>query len=422
MFRLREGVRLHDGRRLAPEDVVASLEHARSDSESRRRSQLADVEGVSAPGPRTVVVRTRRPLDTLALRLSNVFIWARGARPGLPPVGTGPYRIRSLVPGGGATLEPFPEHWKAPPIVRGVTFQVVPEASDRRRWLSEGRAQIAAELQASAPSAEAGPAAPRTVLRADGLRVVFLAFDVARERSPYVSASPNPFRDRRVRQAVALAIDRRALLDGPLAGRAALADQMAAPKELGAYRDSLQSRPFDRAGARRMLGAAGHAGGFEVTLDHADDPDSRSVAAAIVSDLEKVGVRARSRVQSEALLTRRLDARDTSLCLGSWASDTGDGRVSYEYLLHTRGQGFGLANAGGYSDPALDSLIREATAPHDVDARRVLMARLAAKVALDVPIVPLYTIADVYSVVPGLEFAPRLDRQIRAAELRWAAP
>jgi ABC-type transport system substrate-binding protein len=80
-----------------------------------------------------------------------------------------------------------------------------------------------------------------------------------------------------------------------------------------------------------------------------------------------------------------------------------------------------MANAGGYSDAALDRLIREAAAPLETNRRRMLLARLATKVALDVPVVPLYSMADVYGVVSRLWFQPRLDGQIRAAEIRWTA-
>ncbi|HJS59406.1 MAG TPA: ABC transporter substrate-binding protein, partial [Vicinamibacteria bacterium] len=178
---------------------------------------------------------------------------------------------------------------------------------------------------------------------------------------------------------------------------------------------------FDRSGARRLLQAAGYASGFEIVLDAADDVDSRAVAGAIAADLRKVGVSLRARHQSEAELARRVEARDTTLCLRSWTSETGDGRGSYESLLHTRGKGLGLANAGGYANPALDRMVRDAAAPLGTDERRMLLARLAAKVAIDVPLVPLYSMADVYAVVSRLWFEPRLDGQIRAAELRWTA-
>jgi ABC-type transport system substrate-binding protein len=129
----------------------------------------------------------------------------------------------------------------------------------------------------------------------------------------------------------------------------------------------------------------------------------------------------RLRHQPEAELSGRVEARDTTLCLRSWTSETGDGRGSYESLLHTRANGLGMANAGGYSDAALDRLIREAAAPLETNRRRMLLARLATKVALDVPVVPLYSMADVYGVVSRLWFQPRLDGQIRAAEIRWTA-
>ncbi len=418
VFRIRKGVRLHDGRTLRAEDVVASLEHARSNPASRRRGQLAEVVGVVATDPLTVEVRTGRPLDTLATRLSNVLIWSGAAQPGQPPPGTGPYRIRSWRPDGGAVLEAFEGHHRGRARIAEVVCEIVPQPDDRLQRLREGSAQLAADVVPG--PAQAATTAPRIVSRADGLRVAFLTFDVTHERSPHTSPVRNPFRDRRVRQAVALAIDRPSLLR-LLAGRAALAEQITTSQELGAYHASVPSRPFDRAGARRLLAAAGFGRGFEVFLDVADDSDSRAVARAIAADLAGIGLAVGLRPQSDAELARRVEARDTAMCLRSWTSETGDGRSSYESLLHTPGKGLGLANAGGYSNPALDRMLREAAGPLEADQRRLLLARLATKVALDVPVVPLYSMADVYGVVSRLRFEPRLDGQIRAAEMRWAS-
>lgn len=418
VFRLREGVRLHDGRALDAEDVVRSLEHARSAPSSRRRGQLAELASVEAADSRSVVVRTARPLDTVATRLANVFIWAQAAAE-RPPLGTGPYRIRSWRSDGGAVLEAFEGHRLGRPPIAEVVFEVVPEPNERLRRVREGSAYLAADV---APALARGVASPRIVTRPDGLRVAFLTFDVARDKSPHASAPTNPFRDRRVRQAVALGIDRAGLVERWLSGRAAVADQITTAQELGAYQASVPRRPFDRAGARRLLAAAGFARGFEVALDFADDSDARSVARAIAADLRSLGIAVRPRPQPEAELARRVEARDSALLLRSWTSETGDGRVSYENLLHTPGSGLGLANAGGYADAGLDRMIREAAAPLGTDQRRLLMARLATKVAFDVPVVPLYMMADVYGVAEPLRFEPRLDGQIRAAELRWAAP
>lgn len=419
VFRLRGGVRLHDGRTLRAEDVVRSLEHARSDPASRRRGQLAEVASIEASDPRTIVVRTTRPLDTIATRLTNVLVWADAAQPERPPVGTGPYRIRSWRSDGGAVLEAFEGHRRGRPPIAEVVFEVVPEPNERLRRLREGTAYLAADV---GPALAQSKAAPRIVSRSEGLRVAFLTFDVARERSPHTNSSANPFRDRRVRQAVALAIDRAGLVARQLTGRASLAEQITTSQELGAYQASVPRRPFDRTGARRLLAMAGFEGGFQVALDFADDSDSRAVVRAIAEDLRSVGIAVRPRPQVESELARRVEARDTALCLRLWTSETGDGRSSYENLLHTTGSGLGLANAGGYSDPALDRMVREAAAPLGTDQRRLLLARLATKVALDVPVVPLYTMTDVYGAADRLWFEPRIDGQIRAAEMRWTTP
>lgn len=417
VFQLRSGVKLHDGSTLSAEHVVASLEFARSDARSCRRAQLADVESVAAISPLTVEVRTRRPIDTLAARLSNVFVAAPPARSGEPAAGSGPYRIRSQGP-GEVVLESFPEYREGAPLVRLARFESVLDEDERIRRLRDGRADLLPDLSVARAAEVAASPRARLLAREDSLQVLFLAFDCRRSRTPDVAAAANPFRDVRVRQAVALAVDRRALVEEALAGRAEPVDQIAPQEELGAHRRSLVSRPHDPSGARRLLAAAGYGAGFRAQLDFADAPDRRAVAQALARDLARLGIRLEPRGQSPPELARRLEARQTSLYLETWTSETGDGRLAYEYLLHSPSEGAGQGNAGAYSSPEMDRLIRRATGLVPRYERQLLLARLAAKVAIDVPLVPLSARGDLYGVAEGLSFEPRLDRQLRLAAVR----
>jgi len=418
VFRIRAGVQRHDGAPLTAADVAASLEHARADPASCRRAQLADVDRIELDGPLTIRIRTRRPIDTLAMRLGNVFIGARPAHGGGIWPGTGRYRLGSRTP-NGLVLEAFPGHRDGPPALPVARFEALSDPDELAHRLRDGQLQLAVDLPAAGVAALSSAPNVRTLVRSDGLRVTFLGFDCARARSPGILRVPNPFRDLRVRQAVALAIDRAAIVQGPLAGYAELVDQIATADALGAYRDSLGTRPHDPAGARRLLEAAGHAGGFQARLDHAADPDTKAVARSIARDLGRIGIRLELAAWSEADLERRIAQRKTSLHLGAWTGETGDGRLAYEYLLHTPRGNLGQANAGSCGSPALDTLIRRATGLESARERSVLLARLAAKVALEAAIVPLYAKADIYAAASDLAFEPRLDRQVRLAELRW---
>jgi len=420
VFRLREGVRCHDGRALEAADVAKSLEHARDDPASARRGPLAGVRAIEAPDPRTVVLRTDRALDTLAARLTSVFVWAPPLRPGEPGVGTGPYRVRSWTPDGDAVLEAVADPRRGPSIPV-VTFEVVLDAHERARRLLEGRVHLVVDPPTELRTSLAER--PEVyVVRRQGLRVLFLAMDVVRARTPYADPPANPFRDKRVRQGLALAIDRRGLAQGVFKGVSEVVDQVASPHELGAFKDSVPVRPYDPAGAQRLLEAAGYGHGFSVSLDFATGPDTSAIARALQRDLSRIGVRLLLRPALENRFVARIERRDTSLYLMAWNSEIGDGRLSYESLLYSSSGGRGRDNGGGYSDGGMDRLIRDSSRRTTPDERRLLLARLAAKVAMDVPIIPLLRTDDLYAVAEGLAFHPRLDRRIRAADIGWKGP
>lgn len=418
VFALRPGARWHDGEPVRAAQVIESLERTRQDASSRRRIELAAVARMEAPDDRTVVVHTSEPLGHLANRLANVPVWRPGARPEDPALGSGPYRVRTWTPGGDTVLQAFDGFDGGRPSLREVVFRAVPEAAQRMRLLRAGEVQLVVD----APPDEMGALRddPRlTGVSRKGARVVLLAVDCARARTPYADAPRNPFADVRVRTALSAAIDREALVRGPLRRLASIVDQVIGPEVFG-YHDSLPPVAHDPERARALLAEAGFPDGFSVDLDFPIGKyrGAELVAAELVRQLLPVGIRLRLRPQAPEAFFDRIARRDTSLYLIGWIGTSGDAGPSYEYLLHTARGGFGRDNGGGYSEPELDRLVEQARPLGPTD-RLPLLRRVAEIVHRDKPVVPLYRAADVYALDRRLEFTPRLDRRIRAAEIRW---
>ncbi len=431
VFRLRPGLRLHDGRWLEAADVARSLEHARSDPDSRRRLQLEPLESVRALDAHTLELRTKRAFDMLPSRLGNVFVWSPGADG--QPVGTGPYRVREWSATGPTRLTAFEHYHGGAPPIREVEFRVIADPTAQARELLAGRVHLV--LDVSRDDIERLRASPDLhVLTRAGLRFLFLGLDVARARSPYVTTRVvldgradvaaasgggiNPLRDVRVRRALALAVDRDGLVRDALGGLAEVVDQIAAPIEGGAGR---REEAHDPAAARRLLAEAGYEQGFRVGL-HFMPTKYRAmerVVAALTRDLDAVGVELVPLPCTPADMLARVERRDLSFYLLGWISDIGDAVMSYEYLLHTPQGGFGVTNGGGYSNARLDALVSEASGRLTPRQRRERLAEAARLVRDDVPLLPLYRQLDVYAVAAALDFTPRLDRRVRAASLRF---
>jgi peptide/nickel transport system substrate-binding protein len=417
-FVLRPGIRLHDGRPLTAQDVARSLERSRTDSSSRRQGELTSVASVEAEDERTILVRTKFAFAAMPNRLATVPISVPPAREGDHLLGTGPYRVASWTPKGDTTLEAWSGHRDGAPPVRELVFRAVTSASDRVALLRRGDAHLMVDVPVDSLSELR--AAGRRMLGQKGLRVISLVMDSHRERNPEISTRRNPFRDLRVRQAMALALDRSALVVGPLGGDADVVDQIVPPSIFGFHQD-LPPLAFDRAEARRLLAAAGYADGFTVSLDFmpARYRAIEAVAEALSQQLEQVGIRVTRRPLEAQDFFARTARRESALYLLGWMSTSGDAGATYDFLVHSRGGGYGTQNAGGYTSPETDRQIEAASRCLDPHERLKILRGVAEKIRADMPFIPLYRQTDLYAVFADLEFEPRVDRRILGAQLRW---
>jgi len=423
-FDLSPGIRFQDGSPLDARDVVFSLLRARDDPASEWSPNLATIESVESPSPLRVEVRTLVPDALLATNLAPIFIVPRSAGPiagstlGVQPNGSGPYRLASAE--GALDLETWEGYRKARPEVSRLVFMSIPGDRARVAALLDGRLDLIEAVPPDATDPIAGAPGLRLVERT-GVRHVFLGFDHARERTPYASPIRNPFRDRRVRQAIGLAIDRQELV-GEIDGAGNPAYQLVATGVFGWDPELGLHGPPDLSRARELLAQAGYAGGFGVVLDAGEGSllgDAR-VAPFVARSLARIGVRVELRLSEKTELFRRWARHDTSFFLSSWTCSSGDMQEVLDYLLHTPEPGgrYGTENAGGYSNPDLDRLAEQGRASPD-PAARLAALRQAARIALDdVAWVPLYLPTDRYALREGLDWSPRPDQLILGAEMR----
>lgn len=414
VFRLRRGVLLHDGRTLTAGDVVASFERARANA--FLRGELAAVTEVKARGDLEVVFSTRVPFQALPQHLTYLFVTGTPT-PDAPASGTGPYRIRSWQPNGATVLEAFAGYRGGPPPIAGVRYETVPSARERARLLRKGEVHLVSDVLPEEMDGEA-PAGVSLVAR-PGLRAIFLAMDCAHTLSPFVKPEGNPFRDRRVREAVALAVDRDALVAGPLHGFAERIDQLPAPGEIG-FDASLQPAGVDLQRARKLLADVAPRG-FDVQLDYMTGKylAAEAVVEALAAQLGQIGIRVRSRAYSPAELFQHIERHDTSLYLLGWRNDSRSVQETYASLLHSPRDDLGGTNGGAFSSPELDALLDAAPAQLEVETRTETLKRATQIVDAEHPIVPLYRQKTLYAFASDLAFEPKGYAPIRIALLRW---
>jgi peptide/nickel transport system substrate-binding protein len=167
-----------------------------------------------------------------------------------------------------------------------------------------------------------------------------------------MSKAKNPFKDKRVRQAIYQAINIEAIRDDIMQGLSLPAGMLAAPGAIG-YAPELDRRlPYDPEAAKRLLSEAGYPEGFSVLLDCPNDRwiNDEAICRAIAVHLGRVGMDVIAKPQSRHLFFAKIDNRETDLFLNSWSAL--DSEVIFTQVYRT-----GSVDTSGYSNPVVDELI-----------------------------------------------------------------
>lgn len=405
-FHLKRGVVFHDGRPFGAQDAATSLRRALA-PESHVHYYVEAIEEIRVVDDLTLELLTRHPEPVLLNKLVFIPIVPRGTGPEpiTQPIGTGPYRFVSGRPGSALTGERFAKYWGAQPAFERVTIQPMPDPRERAMAVASGRADIVTQF----PSQfwEDGQKQPgvRMVSR-QGLSAVYLGF----------SLKPgSPFADRRLRLAVALALDRPSLVRDAMQNLGAPLEQMVPPSVAG-YSNSLKPFPHDKNRAHALVKEARLPAGLEFNLSAADS--NEDVARDVARQLEQLGLHPKVSILSQKEWYDHWTSADEPLSVFGWATTTGDASGCYEPLVHSPNSGLGRFNRWSYANPRLDRLIEQSAEALAPEERRDPLTMAAQIVQEDLPVLPLVMRYDLYAVRKDLEWKPRLDRRVRAFEFR----
>jgi len=403
-------VTFHDGTPLTADDVVFSILRARNDPASALRSNCADIATVTREGDDVVRVTTTRPLPVLLQKLRVVFILPRRRfeREGADafarrPVGTGPYRFVAETAGQEIRLAAYDGYWGGPSGFTAVRFVRFQSGEEAESLLRSGRVDLAANIPPPAATALATRPLPGLeVIRNRSLMVLLLGMDT---RVP-------PFDDIRLRRALALAVDRPALVTELRHGYASPANQLVPPAVFGFIPD-LPEFPYEPAGARRLLVEAGHPDGIDVTL--LLPVSRRSLAEALQRQMAPAGIRLRLDAREREAFWPLADT--APFFLMGVASTTGDASDVFEDMIHSTTELYGRDNHGRFAVAELDRLIESLNGYWARTQRLDALQQVMARVMAEVPRVPLITEDLLYARSAHIDYPPRVDNYVLAHEI-----
>ncbi|WP_370301391.1 ABC transporter substrate-binding protein [Pseudooceanicola sp.] len=285
-FHLQDGVTFHDGTTMDAEDVKFSLDRARAeDSQNAQKALFASIDTVEVVDPLTVAITLKEPNGLFLFNMAwgDAVIVAPESIDDIKtnPVGTGAFKFVNWTQGDSLQLERNPDYWGEAPVLEQATF----------RFIADPTAAFAA-VMAEDVDVFAGFPAPENLpqFEADP-RFQVLVGSTEGETILAINNKQPPFDNVKVRQAVAHAIDRQAIIDGAMFGYGTPIGTHFAPHN-PAYTDLTGQSGFDPEKSKALLSEAGFADGFETTLHLPPPSYARRGGEIIAAQLAEVGITA----------------------------------------------------------------------------------------------------------------------------------
>lgn len=379
-FKLRPGVKFHDGTPLTAADVVFSLNRAKGPN-AQVRSLLASVEEVKAVGDLTVHIRTKGPNLILPDNLTNLFImsekWARannavesqdlkaktenGATRAAN--GTGAYVLASREVDSRTVMKQNPNYWgkgQVPLDVTELVYLPIKSPATRVAALLSGEVDFAQDIPAQDVARLKQDAKLRINEGAEN-RSIFLGLNVgAADLKSSDVKGKNPLADLRVRQAIELAIDRDTIRRTVMRGLSIPSGTMVPPFVSGYNKSYASYTKADPAQAKKLLADAGYPNGFTITLDTPNDRyvNDEAISTAVAGMLGRAGitVKVNSRPIAQHVLT--VQGQESDFYLYGWGVPTYDSAYIFDFLVNSYGKNNrGSANGTRYANAALDEQI-----------------------------------------------------------------
>jgi len=409
-FKLRKGVKFHNGDPLTAEDVKFSFDRVLEPGKEKKKSpqygNIRAVKEVRIVDADTIQVITDKPFPLLLERLVFFAIVPKKhiekvgdeAFGTTAAVGTGPWKLVEWKRDQAIRLEAFDGHWRGKPPFKNLVFRAVPEVATQIAEMKTGGVDIIRNVSADLiPELKASPMT--YVSSTPILRVHYVELDM---RQP-------PFDKKLVRQAANYAIDKQALIQKLMGGLGQQVATVVQPRAFG-FDAEVQPFPYDPKKAKELLAQAGFPSGVDITV-HSASADFRPQFEAIAQMLTEVGLRTNARMWDPGPAWNKFfqtEGKATHAAYGTWGNySVFDADAVLHPLFHTEPGGW----IGKHYTrvEGLDKLIDEGRSTIDQARRKRTYAQIQKIIRDEAPAIYLFTQYDTLAISKKVEYAARGD-------------
>ncbi len=413
---LREGIKFHNGEAFDADDVVYTLNFvARPENGVITQTNVNWIASAEKVGPLKVRIRTKNPFPAAIEYLAGPIVihpneYYEKAGPkgmNIAAVGSGPFRVVEHSPGKYLRMERnkdyFKDSPKPQPRIDKLEIRFIPDRQTQAAEVLSGGLDLImgtpndqAEQMKSVPNLQ--------VKSGETMRIVFVNFNT-REETPLPA-----LRDVRVRQAIALAIDRPTMVKALVGEGGRVLNVICYPSQFGCSDAGVPTFKYDVARAKALMAEAGHPNGFDVDLYAYRE---REQSEALVNYLRAIGIRANLRFMQYAAMREQVRANKAALTHQTWGSfSVNDVSASTPYYFK-----FGPDDIN--RDPAVRDLLQKGDSVVDPAERKAAYAAALKMIQEKFLAVPLYALVSHYVADKGLQFETYPDEMPRFWEMRW---
>jgi peptide/nickel transport system substrate-binding protein len=410
-FELRKGVKFHDGAPFTADDVIFSFNRIRQ-PQGTLQIYVGGIKEIRKIDTHTIDLMLEAPAPVLLRNLVDFRImskaWAEKNHAtniqdfkakeetyaAHHAMGTGPYKITAWVPDQKITMVANADWWGSNKgNVTDVSYLPIKSEPTRVAALLSGEVDLLTDL----PTQDVGRLkqdAKLKLVEGNETRTIFFAMDQGSEelRGSDVKGK-NPFKDKRVREAMSIAIDREAIKRVTMRGLSMPAGIMVAPGVNGNTPDIDVPPKPDLDKARKLLAEAGYGTGFEVPLNCPNNRyvNDEAICQAVVAMWAKIGIRARLIAQPMSLHSQGFQRFEEPLYMLGWGVSTFDALYALQALAHTRAGGAdGSYNFCRLSDSKLDEMIDAIKFETDTAKRNALIREALLRIRDEFEFIPLH--------------------------------
>ena len=401
-FKLRQGVKFHNGQPMTADDVVYTMQQQCDPKNAANALSvfggILSPSGVKKVDTSTVAFPLNQPIGSFPYLVSsdnyNSIIVPKGTNFGTwqkTMIGTGPFKLKSYTQNVGANFVANPDYWGAKPKLAGSAWTFYQSQSPMILALQGGKVDMISALSQAGASA---------LFNNPSYKIVQIPASLHRELS--MRTDQSPFNDARVRQAMALTVDRPGMVKALLNGFGTLGNDSPFAPIFASTDKSVPQRAQDIAKAKQLMSAAGHSSGINATMFTEQFQEIPQLAQAFAAGAKKAGININLKVETQSVYYGKATFGNSDWLDGEMSLVDYGGRGVPNTVLQATLTSKGVWNAAHFKNPQLDSLYKQFVAAVDLNMQMKLAGQMQTLLLNETPLIIPYFEDELNATLPNV--------------------